>query len=120
MARFATTLDSAVRIPFTGIRFGLDALLGLIPGVGDLLTTLMSLSIVYRGWRLGASTSTVLAMLGNVGVDFLAGVVPVAGDVVDVFWRSNKRNIALLRNEFAEPESGADGDPAPGTDTGQR
>lgn len=96
LRRFANVLDSAYRIPFTSIRFGLDAILGLVPGVGDLLATLLALSIVYRGWRLGAGLGNAVKMVGNLSVDLIVGVIPFLGDLLDIVWAGNQRNIALI------------------------
>ena len=93
----ATLLDTAFVVPGTGIRFGLDALIGLVPGIGDAITTLLSLYIVHEARALGAPRLLIGRMLANVALDGLVGVVPIAGDVFDVAWRANRRNIALLR-----------------------
>ena len=93
----ATLLDTAVLIPGTNIRFGLDALIGLIPAIGDTVTTLLSLYIVKEARALGAPRLLILRMLGNVALDGVVGLVPLAGDVFDVMWRANRRNMALLR-----------------------
>jgi hypothetical protein len=97
----ANLLDTALVLPGTRIRFGLDGLLGLAPGVGDALTTGISLWIVYEAHQLGAPMRLVARMAGNVAVDGLLGAVPVAGDVFDIFWRANRRNVALLRAHLA-------------------
>ena len=97
LARF---LDSAVRVPGTNIRFGADALLNLIPGIGTLTSKGMSAYLIWEARRLGVPTSTILRMVGNVGVDFVISAVPVVGWVGDVFYRSNLRNMALLRTHL--------------------
>src|SRR3954451_6172 len=89
--RFATFMDSAIRVPGTGITFGADAALGLIPGVGNLLSTLLSGWFLREAWQLGASNTLILRMLGNIAFDSLVSAVPVAGNVLDVFWRANRR-----------------------------
>ena len=96
----ARLLDSAVRIPGTNIRFGADALLNLIPGVGTLTSKGMSAYLIWEARRLGVPTTTLLRMVGNVGVDFVISAVPVVGWVGDVFYRSNLRNMALLRKHI--------------------
>jgi hypothetical protein len=96
----ARLLDSAVRVPGTNIRFGADALLNLIPGIGTLTSKGMSAYLIWEARRLGVPTSTILRMVGNVGVDFVISVVPVVGWVGDVFYRSNLRNMALLRKHL--------------------
>ncbi len=103
LARF---IDSAVRVPGTNIRFGADALLNLIPGIGTLTSKGMSAYLIWEARRLGVPTSTILRMVGNVGVDFVISVVPVAGWVGDVFYRSNLRNMALLRKHLDRVHSG--------------
>jgi hypothetical protein len=92
----ATLLDTAILIPGTNIRFGLDALIGLVPGIGDAITTVMSLYIVREARQLGAPGHVIARMLANVAVDGVVGAVPLIGDAFDVVWRSNKRNMRLL------------------------
>ena len=103
MDALATLLDTAFVIPGTGIRFGLDALIGLVPGIGDAVTTAMSLFIVHEAYQLGAPGHVIARMLGNVALDGMIGAVPLAGDAFDVIWRSNRRNMRLLR-EWLERE----------------
>ena len=93
----AHLLDTAILIPGTNFRFGIDALIGLVPAVGDLVTTALSLYIVKEARTLGAPRHVILRMLGNVALDSAVGVVPLAGDVLDVMWRANRRNMDLLR-----------------------
>jgi hypothetical protein len=97
----ATLLDTAFLIPGTNIRFGVDALIGLVPGIGDAITTAMSLYIVSEARALGAPRHLILRMLANVALDGIVGAVPLLGDAFDVMWRANRRNIALLRNYLA-------------------
>jgi hypothetical protein len=92
----ATLLDTAFLIPGTNIRFGLDALIGLVPGIGDAVTTAMSLFIVHEAHQLGAPAHVVARMLGNVAIDGFVGAVPIVGDAFDVMWRSNRRNMRPL------------------------
>src|SRR4029450_5024031 len=93
----ATILDSALVIPGTGVRFGLDALIGLVPAVGDIVTATLSLFIVHEAYQLGAPRHIILRMLGNVALDGVFGAVPLVGDAFDVLWRANRRNVQLLR-----------------------
>jgi hypothetical protein len=93
----ASLLDTALVVPGTNIRFGLDALIGLIPAIGDAITALVSLYIVHEARNLGAPRHLVLRMIGNIAVDTAVGAVPLFGDAFDVLWRSNRRNVALLR-----------------------
>jgi hypothetical protein len=96
----AKFLDSAVRVPGTNIRFGADALLNLIPGVGTLTSKGMSAYLIWEARRLGVPMSTLLRMIGNVGVDFVISAVPLVGWIGDVFYRSNLRNMNLLRGHL--------------------
>jgi hypothetical protein len=99
----ARALDSAVRIPGTNMRFGLDALLGLVPGLGDVAGAAMGSYLVLLGSRLGAPKPVLARMVLNVALDTLAGVVPVAGDLFDVAWKANTRNMALLERYIERP-----------------
>jgi len=95
MDALATLLDTALVIPGTGVRFGLDALIGLVPVVGDIITTALSLFIVHEAYQLGAPGHVMARMLGNVALD--VGAVPLVCDAFDVLWRANRRNVLLLR-----------------------
>jgi hypothetical protein len=92
----ARLLDTAFVIPGTGIRFGLDALIGLVPGIGDAITTAMALYVVNEARALGAPRLLIARMLVNVALDGVVGAVPLVGDAFDVAFRANRRNIALL------------------------
>ena len=96
-------LDNALRIPGTNFRVGLDPLVGLIPGFGDLVGGLASAYIILEAARAGAPTSVLVRMLGNVGVDTALGALPVAGDLFDVAWKSNARNVRLLERHLEAP-----------------
>lgn len=93
----AQLLDVAFVVPGTSIRYGVDGLIGLIPVVGDLITTAISLWIVREARALGAPRHVVARMLGNVALDGVVGLVPFAGDAFDVVFRANIRNLRLLR-----------------------
>ncbi len=101
----ARILDSAVGIPGTKMRVGLDPLLGLVPGLGDAAGAALSGYVVLLGARLGAPPAVVLRMLANVAVDTVVSAVPVLGDAFDVGWKSNSRNVALLERYLAVPGS---------------
>jgi hypothetical protein len=90
-------LDTAFPIPGTRYRIGLDGLLGLIPGIGDSLGTLLSSYIIFAAARLGAPKQVLLRMVGNVALEGLVGLVPILGDLFDIAWKANIRNLALLR-----------------------
>lgn len=98
--RLARWLDSGFRMPGTGIRFGWDALFGLIPVLGDSLAMLVALYIPFRAWRMGVGYRTLLRMFGNLGVDWLVGQIPLFGDLFDIGFRCNVRNMALLRDRI--------------------
>jgi uncharacterized protein DUF4112 len=97
LARLAWWLDDAVRIPWIGVRFGLDPLLGLVPGLGDAAGAIVSLLIVGAALRHRVPKTVVVRMALNVAFDYAIGLLPVAGDVADVFVKSNDWNLALLR-----------------------
>lgn len=97
--QFAELLDSKFKIPGTSIRFGIDPILGLIPGAGDLLTGLASLYFVYLGARYGAPASVLIRMLLNILADIIIGAIPLLGEVFDFGWKANLRNARLL-DEF--------------------
>jgi hypothetical protein len=98
VTRLARLMDAAIAIPGTRIRLGADAMLGLAPGVGDLIAKIASAYILYEAHQMGLPKHKLLRMGGNVLVDLVFGSVPVAGDVFDVFWRANMRNIKILRD----------------------
>src|SRR5215470_12191522 len=102
----ATLLDTAFLVPGTNIRFGLDAIIGLVPGIGDAVTTLISLYIIREARALGAPPLLVARMLANVAIDGLFGAVPLVGDVFDVALRANRRNMALLLRHLDKVEAG--------------
>src|ERR687890_278682 len=95
--QLSRAMDGLFRIPGTGWRVGLDALVGLIPGVGDFATTAVSLYILAAGVRYRVPKVTLLRMASNVAVDYLLGAVPVVGDLFDAAWKSNQMNVELLR-----------------------
>jgi len=99
----ATVLDDAIRLPGTNIRFGIDPLIGLIPGLGDLLGGAASAYIILEAARAGAPASVLARMALNVGIDTLVGSVPVLGDLFDFAWKSNTRNVRLLTRHVDAP-----------------
>ena len=98
--RLERLLEGAIRIPGLSRRIGLDAIIGLVPGVGDAATAAMGLYLVWEARNLGLPRFTLFRMIGNVGVDALIGSVPVAGDLFDFFFCSNNRNLKLLRRHL--------------------
>ena len=96
LERLAKLLDSEFRVPGTRFRFGVDGLVGLLPGIGDAAGLAISSYIVMEAWRLGAPAPIVMRMIANLVVDTAVGSVPIAGDLFDMAWKANKRNVNLL------------------------
>jgi hypothetical protein len=92
----ATWLDDRFEIPGTRIRFGLDAIIGWIPGIGDALAAVASLFIVFAAWKRGAARITVLRMMLNLAIEDTLGAIPIMGDVAHIAWKANRRNYNLL------------------------
>jgi hypothetical protein len=95
-------LDDGLRVPGTNYRFGFDALLGLLPGVGDASTAIGSLSLFWLALKRDVPRAVLVRMATNVAIDTLVGAVPVLGDVFDLFWKSNRRNLNLIREASGE------------------
>jgi hypothetical protein len=93
-------LDSAFVIPGTNQRVGIDALIGLIPAVGDLVSTALSSYIIWEARQLGLPRWKIARMVANVAADTLLGAIPLAGDVFDVFFRANRRNMRIVRDHL--------------------
>jgi hypothetical protein len=96
-------LDDFIRIPGTSIRFGLDGIVGFIPGIGDLIGGIASCIIIIAAWVRGVSYATVARMVANVAIEVVVGSIPVLGDMFDIAWRANRRNYALLTGSVYEP-----------------
>jgi len=101
--RFAWFLDSSIPIPGLETRFGIDALIGLFPGIGDTMGALLSSYILSEAGRLGAPKSVLLKMAFNIALDTILGAVPVLGDLFDVVWKANQRNTQLLGTYLENP-----------------
>jgi hypothetical protein len=97
LERLAWLMDDLIRVPGLGWRFGLDALVGLIPGFGDTATSFASFYILASAVRYRVPKITLLRMGLNIGIDYLVGSLPLVGDLFDAWWKSNQKNIALLR-----------------------
>ncbi len=110
LRRLQRTLDSAFAVPGTRIRFGWDPIIGLIPWAGDALTAMLACAIVVQAHRMRVPRVVQLRMLLNVGIDMLVGIVPLVGDVADVFWQANRRNMRLLEQHAALPVPASVGD----------
>ena len=96
LRRWARLFDSAFQIPGTSIRFGIDPILGLVPGVGDLASPVLSLFMIWHGAKLGVPKIVLARMAFNALIDGLSGVVPVVGDLFDFGWKATEWNLALL------------------------
>lgn len=99
----AWLLDESIKLPFVPFRIGLDAIIGLVPGAGDLALGAMGAYAMVVAWRLGAPASVLARMLGNLGVDTLVGAIPLVGDLFDAGFKANTRNRKLLERWVAEP-----------------
>jgi hypothetical protein len=97
-------LDDWFRIPGTSIRFGLDGIVGFIPGVGDAIGGIASCIIIVAAWTRGVSYVTLARMLANWGIEVVLGMVPVLGNLFDIGWKANRRNYALLTGSMADPQ----------------
>ncbi len=103
-------LDDWVKIPVVGWRFGLDALVGLVPNVGDTLTSFASFYILIAGVRYGVPKITLLRMAFNIGLDYVLGAIPFLGDAFDFVWKANKQNIDLIRERATGKGKGTTSD----------
>lgn len=99
----ASLLDDMWRIPGTKVRFGLDAVIGWIPGIGDAAAAVASCVIVFAAWRRGVAIVTLTLMIANILLETAVGGVPVIGDAFHVFWKANRRNYRLLTREKLQP-----------------
>lgn len=104
LERLAWLLDSALRIPGTQIRVGADAVLGMVPGLGNAATTLVSAYLIHEAWRLGIPRAALARMIANVAIDSAVTAVPVLGTLADLFWRANRRNMAILARHLDQAQ----------------
>jgi len=102
LRRFAFWLDAGIGVPGTSLRVGLDPVLGLVPGLGDAAGALLSAWILIEGIRLGASGATLGRMAANIAIDALVGAVPLLGDVFDIVWKANLKNVELLEHHMTD------------------
>jgi hypothetical protein len=105
----AWLLDNSIPIPGTGRRIGLDAIVGLVPGLGDVLSGGLGLLVVLRGAQLGVPGIVLARMLANVAVDFAIGSIPVIGDAFDLWFKANQRNVGLIRRHTTQPAASTSG-----------
>ena len=105
----AKLLDNSIAIPGTGWKIGFDPIVGLIPGIGDLIGAVLSGYIILEAARADASAFTLVRMVGNVAIDTVLGAVPALGDLFDAAWKSNTKNVALLERHLAVDRSAGTG-----------
>jgi len=110
LRRWQRLLDDAFPIPGTRVRFGWDAIIGLVPGAGDLISGLFGLMILYHAHRMRVPTVVHVRMFINLAADLAIGLVPFAGDIADIFWKANTRNLALLERHAAREVAATRGD----------
>ena len=110
LRQLARLLDSAVPVPGTSFRFGLDPILGLIPGLGDLVSPIFTAGIIWQARDLGIPRVVIMRMIINVAIDTLVGLVPILGDLFDFAWKSNNMNLALLEQHAYEEHGPSRGD----------
>jgi hypothetical protein len=103
-------LDEAFLVPGTRIRFGWDAIIGMVPWAGDVLTALLGVAILVSAHRMRVPGIVLVRMLLNLAIDLLIGLVPFAGDIADVFWKANTKNMTLLERHAASPMPATAGD----------
>jgi hypothetical protein len=110
LRKVAQLLDSAFVVPGTSMRIGLDPILGLVPGLGDLISPLFTVGILWQGRELGIPKVVQLRMIFNVAIDTVVGLVPVLGDLFDFAWKANDMNMVLLERHAHEEHPAAPGD----------
>ena len=110
LRKVAQLLDSAFVVPGTSYRVGLDPILGLVPGLGDLVSPLFTIGILWQARELALPRIVQLRMIFNVGIDSLLGAVPVVGDLFDFAWKANNMNLALLERHAQEERTASAGD----------
>ena len=101
LRQISENLDESFTIPGTNIKFGMDALLGLVPGGGDLVSGIFSLYMLRAAIKMKLPKRAIFSMLVNILLDTTIGIIPVAGDIFDIFWKSNKRNLKIIEKHLA-------------------
>tara|TARA_B110000014_G_C19712923_1_gene372833 strand:+ start:120 stop:479 length:360 start_codon:yes stop_codon:yes gene_type:complete len=101
LRQLSKNLDESFTIPGTNIKFGMDALLGLVPGGGDLVSGIFSLYMLRAAIKMKLPKRAIFSMLVNILLDTTIGIIPVAGDIFDIFWKSNKRNLKIIEKHLA-------------------
>lgn len=110
LRRIAELLDNAFAVPGTSYRIGLDPIIGLVPGIGDLVSPLFTIGMLLQAREFGVPKVVQARMLINVAIDTLVGIVPVFGDLFDFAWKANDKNLALLELHAREERGGSRGD----------
>jgi hypothetical protein len=100
LRRWAVLLDSVFKVPGLPVRFGLDAILGLVPGLGELTTPFFTVALLVTGVRMRVPAVVLARMVLNAAVDAIAGLVPIIGDLFDIGWKANQRNLDLLERHM--------------------
>ncbi len=100
LRQLSENLDESFTIPGTNIKFGIDALIGLVPGGGDLIGSLFSLYLLRTAIKMKLPKSAILSIMFNIIIDTTIGIVPVIGDIFDIFWKSNKRNMRIIEKHL--------------------
>ena len=95
-------LDDLIKIPGTNQKIGIDAIVGVIPILGDFIGVIFSTYIMYSGIKMGVSSKIVIKMATNIAIEFIIGSLPIIGDIFDVLWKANKRNVELIEEETLE------------------
>jgi Domain of unknown function (DUF4112) len=120
LRRLAKLMDSQVRVPGLGLRIGADAVLGLVPGIGDVIGGVIGAYLIYEAHRLGIPRSALLRMVANTVFDTAIGSIPVAGDIWDFFFRANDRNMQILARHAGGLPIDVPYEEAPYTEAGRR
>lgn len=110
MRQLSNILDNAIRVPGTSIGIGIDPILGLIPGGGDILGGILSIYIVFQAFKLGVPRETLTRMVSNIALETITGTVPVFGDIFDVAWKANVKNVEILEAHLNSPVEGKKAD----------
>jgi hypothetical protein len=100
LRQLSENLDESFTIPGTNIKFGIDALIGLVPGGGDLIGSLFSLYLLRTAIKMKLPKSAIISIMFNIIIDTTIGIVPVIGDIFDIFWKSNKRNMRIIEKHL--------------------
>lgn len=100
--KIANISDTAITLPFTKLKFGLDFLIGLIPGIGDTIMLCVSISIIVLGKGMGMPKAAIMRMIRNSFVDFFLGIIPFVGDIADFFYKANKANVRIMEKHWLE------------------